>query len=95
MTDADILLRGILTALAFIAVILGGAVTGNLWHSRTWPIRTITIGGLGVLVYVLAGQVKAYLIGIPFDGFSWLGVIAYTVLLAGCVRHLTNDRRGR
>ena len=95
MTETDIVLRGVLAAIAFTAVIIGGAVVGNLWHARSWPLRCITLGCLGVLVYVLAGQVKAYLIGIPFDGFSWVGVAAYVVLLGGSAWHLSIDRRGR
>lgn len=95
MTLTDEILRGILTAMAFAALVLGGAVMGQLWHSRGWPLRTVTLGCLLVLTYVLAGQAKAYLIGIPFDYFSWLGMVAYVVLLTGIVWSILHERRGR
>lgn len=94
MTD-DHILRGVLTALAFATLVLGGAVVGSIWAQRGWPMRLVSIGCLLLLVYVLAGQVKAFLIGIPFDYFSWVGVVAYTVLLTGCVWSIAHERRGR
>ncbi|UIU47055.1 hypothetical protein [Microcystis phage MinS1] len=91
----DHVLRGILAAQALLAILLAGQWLGDVWHSRGWPARCIFAGALGVLVYVLAGQAKAYLLGIPFDAFSVLGVIAYTLLLTGLVWHTVREHRTR
>lgn len=89
----DQLLRLVLGGEAFVGLILGGALLGSLWARRGWPLRTVTFGGLMVLIYVLAGQVKAFLLDIPFDWFAWLGVVAYAVLIVGCVWSIRAARR--
>lgn len=91
----DEALRGFLTAQALVALVLGGAILGTLWGERGWPVRTFILGGMGMLVYVLAGQAKAFLTGIPFDGFSWVGIAAYVILIVGAVWAITVERRGR
>ena len=96
MPDLDHLLRGILAAEAFAGLLLSSSFFGAIWPERTWPIRVVCIGLFGVLVYVFAGQIKAFNLGIPFDGFSALGLIAYSVLLVGLVWFVhERDRRGR
>lgn len=91
----DTYLRGLLALDALVALLFAGAWFGTIWHDRTWPIRVVCIGFGGVLAYVLAGQAKAYNLGIPFDAYSWLGLIAYTVLLAGFTWHRSRERRSR
>ena len=91
----DQVLRAVLASQVFVVLIVGAALLGRLWHARTWPLRTVAVGLMLVQVYVLAGQAKAVLIGIPFDAFSWVGVIAYSVVLIGCSFAMTHERRGR
>ncbi len=95
--DADSLLRGLLAAEAFVAVLLAGQWLGSAWHDRGWPTRIILSGGIGILVYVLLGQVKAFNLDIPFDWFSVIGLGAYTVFLVGLIWHTRERllRRGR
>jgi hypothetical protein len=92
---SDYVLRGILAGEALLALLLAGQWLGSVWHERGWPVRTILLGAMGVLTYVLAGQAKAYNLGIPFDGFSVLGLVAYALLLAGFGWHLTRERSRR
>lgn len=92
MLEPDHILRGILAFEALVALLLSGSFFGTIWPERGWPIRVVCVGLFGVLVYVFAGQIKAFNLGIPFDGFSLVGLIAYTVLLVGLIWHY---RRGR
>jgi hypothetical protein len=92
--DPDHLLRGILAAATFIAWLLSGSFFGSIWPERDWPVRLVCIGLFCVLGYVFAGQVKAFNLGIRFDGFSFGGLFAYTVLLVGLVWFVRNRRGG-
>lgn len=92
MPETDHILRGILALASLFALLLSGSFFGTIWPERGWPIRVVCVGLFGVLVYVLAGQIKAFNLGIPFDGFSAVGLIAYAVLLVGLAWHY---RRGR
>jgi hypothetical protein len=89
----DHVLRGMLTAEVFVAVLLFGPFLGLLWHDRGWPIRVVLIGLEGMLLYVLAGQVKAFNLSIPFDGFSVVGAVASAVLDVGLVWSVHRERR--
>lgn len=91
----DHILRGLLATEALIALLFAGQWVGAVWHERGWPARVILLGALGVLTYVLAGQAKAFNLDIPFDGFSYLGLAAYTVLLVGFAWHIARERRNR
>jgi hypothetical protein len=93
LPDVDVLLRAVLAGESLVAMLLAGHLLGSLWHERGWPVRVILVGALGVLAYVLAGQVKAYNLGIPFDAFSWIGLTAYAVLLSGLVWHFVHEQR--
>jgi hypothetical protein len=92
MTDHDHILRGLLTACALATLLMSGSFFGTIWPERGWPVRVVCGGLFGVLVYAFAGQIKAYNLGIPFDGFSWIGLIAYAVL-AGGLAWFVYDRR--
>lgn len=98
MLEADHLLRAALATETLAAVLLAFHWIGDTWHHRAWPARTILLGVLGALIYVMAGQVKAFNLNIPFDWVSAIGLAAYTVLLAGVAWHTArerHDRRGR
>jgi hypothetical protein len=54
------------------------------------------VGGLIAILYVFAGQFKALLLGIPFDAFSWVGVVGFTLGDIGTALVLWDrHRRGR
>jgi hypothetical protein len=96
MTE-DQLLRALLATLAFIALLLSGMFFGTIWPERGWPIKVVCIGLGLILLYLFAGQIKSFNLGIPFDGVSWLGLIGYTVLVFGLGwfihdRHPRRDR---
>lgn len=97
MLELDHVLRGILAAEAALVVLLSGTFFGSIWPERGWPIRTICVGLFKVLVYVFVAQIKAFNLDIPFDGFSAVGLISETILLAGLVWFVRDhrDRRGR
>jgi hypothetical protein len=83
MLELDHVLRGTLAGLALVTLLLSASFFGSIWPERGWPIRVVCVGLAGVLVYGLVGQFKALNLGIPFDAFSWVGLIAYTVLVVG------------
>lgn len=100
-------LRGALFIDALVCVILCGDLAGVAWRRIPWPrliwqLRILMVGGLVTLVYVLAGQAKAFDLEIPFDGYSWVGLIGTTVINIGAVwtrhrlatRETTNVGRG-
>lgn len=97
MTDLDLTLRGILAVQAFAGLLLSASFFGSIWPERGWPTRVVIAGLFGVLVYVLAGQVKAYQLGVPVDGFTAVGIVAYTTLIGGQIWfiHERRNRRGR
>lgn len=96
MSDTDLVLRGVLTAQAILALLLVAGFFGTIWPERGWPTRVVILGLAGVMVYVLTGQVKAFNLGIPFDAFSLVGLVAYAVLLTGLTWHWRQGtRRGR
>ncbi|GEP38900.1 hypothetical protein NPS01_25630 [Nocardioides psychrotolerans] len=95
MPELDHVLRAVLTFEAMLALLFAGHWVGSTWHERTWPIRVILIGIGLVMTYLLAGQFKAFNLGIPFDAFSWLGLIAYAVLLSGFTWQRHRERRTR
>lgn len=93
MGDADTILRAFLALEAFVALVLTGSALGHIWAGHHSPMRVTFIGGMGVEIYVLAGQHKAYVRDIPFDGYSTIGLVGYTVLLIGLVWLITRERR--
>lgn len=93
MTDTDLVLRGVLAAQAFLALMLTGNALGHIWSQFHWPMRITFIGGMIVELYVLVGQHKAYVREIPFDGYSFVGLVGYTVLLIGLIWLITKERR--
>lgn len=95
MSGLELVLRGCLAVEAFLALLLSGAFFGTIWPERGWPTRVVCAGLFGVLVYVFAGQIKAFNLSIPFDGFSAVGLLAYTVLLTGFVWFVLRERRTR
>lgn len=96
MTEASDLLtwRAVLALEALLALVMYGGMLGHFWHRLHGPLRLLAVGALGVGVYVLAGQAKAYNLGIPFDGYSVIGVVAYTVVIVAllAVRHVERRR---
>lgn len=91
----DHTLRGILGFGAFVSVLLAARFFGAIWPERSAPIRMVCVGLFAVLVYVLAGQAKAFLYNIRFDWFSAVGLFAYMVLDAGLVWFHLRERRVR
>lgn len=92
MTETDLVLRSVLTTLALAALFLSASFFGAIWPERGWPTRVVCIGLAGVLVYAFVGQIKAFNLAIPFDGFSWVGIVAYAVLVTGLAWFM-HDRR--
>ena len=96
MAEASELLtwRAVLALEALLALVMYGGMLGHYWRRLHNPLRLLAVGALGVGVYILAGQAKAYNLGIPFDGYSVIGVVAYTVLLVAllAVRHVERRR---
>lgn len=95
MLEPDHILRGVLAFEALAALLLSGSFFGSIWPERGWPIRVICVGLFGVLVYVFVGQIKAFNLDIPFDGFSMVGLLAYSVLLSGFVWFTAREQRTR
>lgn len=83
MIDPDHALRAVLFVEALVALMLSGVFFGHIYPERGWPIRIICAGLFVVLVYVFAGQVKAFNLGIPFDWFSAIGLVGYVILDVG------------
>lgn len=97
MSDLELAVRAVLAFEAGLSLLMSGWFFGTIWPERTWPIRTIVAGLLGVLAYSLSGQIKAYNLQIPVDWVTALGVLAYAVLLVGLgwFMHHERNRRGR
>jgi len=89
----DVVLRAILTAEVFASVMLFGPFLGLLWHERGWPIRVVLLGLHGMLVYVLAGQAKAFYLHIPYDLVSAGGALASAVLDVGLFWAVYRERQ--
>lgn len=77
--------RGFLALEVFVVLLLFGGWIGDLWHDRGWAVRTVLVGAAAANVYVLAGQVKAFNLGVPFDWVSGFGLLAYTALATGLI----------
>lgn len=88
----DHILRTLLTGQAVACLVLFGHYVGSTWAERTRPMRTVMLGVALVMCYVISGQAKAFMLNIPFDGFSWFGVFAYSVLIAGFVWHIAREQ---
>ncbi|EFQ84706.1 hypothetical protein HMPREF0063_10047 [Aeromicrobium marinum DSM 15272] len=73
-------MRLVLFVHAIVAVLLWAPFAATLWQMRPWYIRGVFVGLGGVLLYVLAGQAKAYDYAVPFDLVSWGGLTAMAVL---------------
>lgn len=97
MTDLDLALRGLLTVEAFVALFISASFFGTIWPERGRPTRVVIVGLGVILVYVFVGQFKAYRLHIPFDLFSMIGLVGYTVLLVGgsWFIHERRNRSGR
>lgn len=91
----DEYLRAVLATQALAALLLSGSYFGSIWPERGKPAKVVIVGLVGVLIYVFAGQVKAFNYGIPFDAVSFFGSAAYAVLLAGFVWYLRRERHKR
>jgi hypothetical protein len=76
-------LRGLLFVEGIAATLIYGWIVGTKFVDHGWSYRVTAVGFFGILGYVSAVQVKAYKRHSPFDGFSWLGLIALTVVLVG------------
>lgn len=76
-------MRQLLAALIAGGLIGYGMYVGTRVKIADWPMRLVWLGLGGVLIYALAGQAKAISLHIPFDGFSWVGVVALVVLDTG------------
>lgn len=83
MQEAEVSLRGVLFTLALVPVLASGPVLGHLWPRHSWPTRIVLIGLAVIQVYLLAGQVKALTLNIPFDGYSWVGLVGVATLDIG------------
>lgn len=88
--------RFLLFVLALVAFLMYGGFVGFAWRGRQWPTRLLLLGTWIVLLYALAGQAKAYMLNIPFDGFSVVGVVGLSVFNVGllAVRHKERNRLG-
>ena len=74
-------MRLVLFLLVLVTVLAWAPFLWAYWHTfRPWWIRAVVIACAGPWVYVLRGQAKAYDLSIPFDGTSWIGVVAFAVL---------------
>lgn len=76
-------MRLILAVDAGVAMVLFGFYIGTRVKIADWPMRTFWAGVGGVILYALAGQVKATSLGIPFDAYSWGGVAAFATTNLG------------
>lgn len=97
VTASDLLTwRALLAGQALFSLLMFGGMLGHFWRKLHWPLRLLGVGAMGVGVYVLAGQAKAYNLGIPFDGYSQLGVGAYALVIVGllAVRRVERKRIG-
>lgn len=93
MTEVEISLRGVLFTLALVAVLASGPFVIALWPQRTWPVRVVLVGLAVLLIYILASQVKALSLDIPFDLFSWIGLVGITILDTGLLLALREQHR--
>lgn len=100
----DLVLRAVLSTEAFLVLVLAAHFVGPVWSSHhipkllKWPVRIVIVGAGGLLVYMLAGQYKAVDLKVPFDAFSMIGLVSYSVVLLGfalIIRHERRNRRGR
>lgn len=87
----DQVLRGLLFAAALAAVLMYGLWAGPGWRERSWPMRLVIIGGGVLLIYVLAGQVKAFNLSIPFDAFSAVGLTGALIFDTGLTLQLKHQ----
>lgn len=85
MDTLDQFLRLLLFVGALMSVIGWTTFVRLLWPDRPWPIRIVFIGLGGSLFYILAGQARAYELGLSFNFVSWLGLISISVLNTGMV----------
>lgn len=85
-------LRLILLAQCCIALIAYGLFIGTIINAAATAHSVILFGVFGLLTYSIAGQVKALRLGIIFDGYSWLGLSAVTVLNIGLIWFLWERR---
>lgn len=95
MSQTDELLRAFLAAQVFACIIFGAALLGEVWVTHARRLRVLVIGVGVVLLYVLAGQAKAYLYHVPFDGYSWVGVAGFGIVIIGTLIAMSYVRRGR
>jgi hypothetical protein len=87
------MLRLTLTLESFVLVIGYASAYGGKWLHMSWAYKTMTIGLLGVFLYLFAGQFKARLLHIEFDVFSWIGLVSVLVADVGLCGVLRSQRR--
>lgn len=76
-------IRGFMLIEGITAGLLYAHVIGTTFFARGWPYRITALGFGGLISYASSIQVKAYKRGAPFDGYSWLGLVALTLLVVG------------
>ena len=87
--------RSILMAQFIGCAALASFLAGTAWLKHGTGITVTTIGSAGIFIYLVAGQAKALNLGIPFDVFSWIGVVASGLFLIGAAWTLRTDHRWR
>lgn len=85
--------RGLLALQATLGLLMYGGMIGHFWRRLSWPLRYLSVAGGGVGVYVLLAQVKAFNLGIPSDGYSATGVVAYTAVITALLAVRYVERR--
>lgn len=88
-------MRVIFAADLTIGVLLFGSYVGAHWRDYTHGQRVTVAGSFAVTTYLLAAQFKGAHLHIPFDGYSWAGLVAQTVMNVGLAWSLLERRLWR
>lgn len=85
MIDSELLfsLRGLMLIEGIAALLLYAHVIGTKFFNKGWSYKLTSLGFGGLISYASSIQVKAYKRASPFDGYSTVGLIALTLLIAG------------
>lgn len=81
--------RSVLFVESTLALLLAGAAFGHFARRWHWPLRILGLGGLGLLFYLMIGQIKAFNLMVRVDAVSHVGVAVYALFIVGllAVRH--------